>query len=213
MNNLNNNELAKLLNSCSFAAKKHRNQRRKDSERTPYINHPIDVANILARAGITDLDTLIGGILHDTIEDTDTDQEEIRLLFGDNVLKIVLECSDDKSLHKVERKKLQIEHASHISNSAKLVKLADKYSNLLDILSNPPSSWSKEEIEGYIIWGYAVVSKLKGINEKLDNDFELLFKSSGIIFENDVVKLCFPPSVNQLNELLEKYYKCIDKSE
>ena len=146
----------KIIEACNFAADKHKNQRRKDNSKTPYINHPIEVANKLSNCGINDSDILVACLLHDTIEDTETTKEEIKQKFGEKVLNIVMECSDDKTLSKVERKRKQIEHSKEISNEAKLVKLSDKYCNLSDLIKNPPTKWSKQEIEGYALWCYAV---------------------------------------------------------
>lgn len=148
-----------------FAARKHRDQRRKDSEKTPYINHPIGndfififfgyfdtlcdvflfsgVACILAEADITDIKVLMAAILHDTVEDTDTTLDELEEHFGKTVRNIVAECSDDKSLPKQERKRLQIEHAKSASKRAKLVKLADKLYNLRDLEKSLPSGWTE----------------------------------------------------------------------
>src|SRR5437868_2489590 len=122
MNNLKN-----LLDAASFAAKKHRDQRRKGSDAEPYINHPLEVTNLLANVGkITDYDILIAAILHDTIEDTETTKEELTERFGETVCSYVLEVTDDKSLEKHVRKQLQIEHAPHLSHGAKQIKLCDK---------------------------------------------------------------------------------------
>src|SRR6185436_14890407 len=108
--------IAAILKALHFAADKHRDQRRKDEEASPYINHPIEVAEMLARVGgVTDLVTLQGAILHDTIEDTNTTPEELEVHFGREVRDVVLEVTDDKTLEKMERKRLQIEHAAHIS--------------------------------------------------------------------------------------------------
>ena len=132
----------RVISAISFAADKHRNQRRKDIEASPYINHPIALANILANeAGIEDEKVLVAAILHDTIEDTETTTQELADLFGDDVTAIVLEVTDDKSLPKAERKRLQVEHAPTISRRAKLVKLADKIANLRDIAASPPADW------------------------------------------------------------------------
>ncbi|XP_061520263.1 guanosine-3',5'-bis(diphosphate) 3'-pyrophosphohydrolase MESH1 isoform X4 [Phycodurus eques] len=123
-----------LLETVNFAAEKHRNQRRKDAEKTPYINHPIGVARILSHeAGITDIVVLQAALLHDTLEDTDTKPEELETKFGQIVAGIVQEVTDVKSLPKAERKRLQVEHAPHCSHQAKLVKLADKLYNLRDL--------------------------------------------------------------------------------
>ena len=123
--------LAVVLRAAAFAAEKHKNQRRKDAEASPYINHPIALANVLAtEGGVVDPDVLCAALLHDTIEDTETTAEELRRAFGESVTAIVLEVTDDKSLPKAERKRLQIEHAKHASPQAKLVKLADKICNM-----------------------------------------------------------------------------------
>lgn len=195
--------MSRLISAIHFAAQKHQHQRRKDKEKSPYINHPIHVMHLLAEAGVTDEDTLIAGVLHDTIEDTNTTSDEIKKLFGENVLKIVLECSDDKSLDKVQRKRLQVQHAADISFAAKLVKLADKYSNLCDLLNNPPPTWSKDEIFGYGVWCFVICNKLKGVNEHSDKQFKELFDKFKIseIKDEDIPKL------------LEKYYKNIKSSE
>lgn len=127
-----------LLKAIRFSAGKHRNQRRKDSLKSPYINHPIDVAQLLWDVGgVRDVHVLLAAILHDTIEDTRTRPDEIRDNFGDEVLSLVLEVTDDKSLPKPDRKRLQIETAPHKSVGAKLIRLADKCCNVRDIVSTP----------------------------------------------------------------------------
>jgi guanosine-3',5'-bis(diphosphate) 3'-pyrophosphohydrolase len=122
-----------ILSAAAFAAAKHRNQRRKDAEASPYINHPIALAELLAFVGIEDLEVLQAALLHDTVEDTDTSFQELEERFGKAVADIVQEVTDDKALPKGERKRLQVEHAAQLSREAKLVKLADKICNLRDI--------------------------------------------------------------------------------
>ena len=130
--------LTALLTSLHFAADKHRDQRRKSQEACPYINHPIEVAEILSRVGgVTDLATLQAAILHDTIEDTQTTSEELEARFGAEVRRLVDEVSDDQRLPKAERKRLQIEHAPYLSPKAKLIKIADKISNVRDVTHSP----------------------------------------------------------------------------
>ena len=117
----------RIVAAIAFVADKHRNQRRKDAKASPYINHPIDLANVLANEAMVEDDrVLLAAVLHDTIEDTETTEQELTRLFGQEVTDIVLEVTDDKLLPKAERKRLQIEHAPKISRRAKLVKLADK---------------------------------------------------------------------------------------
>jgi len=167
----------RIICAISFAAEKHRSQRRKDIEASPYINHPIALANILANeAGIEDEKVLVAAILHDTIEDTETTAEELAALFGDEVTAIVLEVSDDKSLPKAERKRLQIEHAPTISRRAKLVKLADKTANLRDITASPPAGWSLQRQREYFDWAKAVVDGLRGIHQTLERLFDEAWK-------------------------------------
>ncbi|XP_053768374.1 guanosine-3',5'-bis(diphosphate) 3'-pyrophosphohydrolase MESH1 isoform X2 [Desmodus rotundus] len=136
-------EAAQLLEAADFAARKHRGQRRKDPEGTPYINHPIGVARILTHeAGITDIVVLQAALLHDTVEDTDTTLDEVELHFGAQVRRLVEEVTDDKTLPKLERKRLQVEQAPHSSPGAKLVKLADKLYNLRDLnRCTPEGHW------------------------------------------------------------------------
>src|SRR3982750_482468 len=118
-----------VLQAAAFAAEKHRNQRRKDEEASPYINHPIQLAYILVQADIEDPKILAAALLHDPIEDTDTTLDEREIVFGHEIAHIVAECSDDKKLTKLERKQAQIDHAAKLSRAARLVKLADKIAN------------------------------------------------------------------------------------
>ena len=169
------NNLGKLLQAASFAARKHISQKRKGNDAAPYINHPLEVANLLANLGkVEDFDVLIAAILHDTVEDTETTKEEIAALFGEPVAQMVMEVTDDKSLPKAERKQLQIEHAPHLSDGAKLVKLADKISNIRDVSENPPDGWSDERRREYVEWGKKVVAGLRGANADLENYFDEL---------------------------------------
>lgn len=167
--------LARLLQAASFAARKHTGQTRKGDDASPYINHPLEVANLLANVGnVEDFDVLIAAILHDTVEDTGTKKEEIEELFGENVASIVMEVTDDKSLPKAERKQKQVEHAPHISHGAKQLKMGDKISNITDVMKNPPAGWSKERRLEYIEWGERVMAGLRGANENLEKYFDKL---------------------------------------
>lgn len=131
----------RLLRAASFAAHQHRDQRRKDVGASPYINHPLMLADILASEGsVTDTETVCAALLHDTIEDTKTTPDELRALFGAEIAALVQEVTDDKTLLKHERKLAQVEHAAHISDKAKLVKLADKITNLRDVVNSPPAT-------------------------------------------------------------------------
>jgi guanosine-3',5'-bis(diphosphate) 3'-pyrophosphohydrolase len=162
-----------FLKAIHFSADKHRNQRRKDEVHSPYINHPLDVTQRLWDIGeVRDPITLISAVLHDTLEDTQTTPHEICLLFGEEVLSVVLEVTDDKSLPKQARKRLQIEHAPHISNKAKLIKLADKSCNLYDLLFSPPRLWSFERRQRYLLWTEQVVAGLRGTNPALEQTYD-----------------------------------------
>ncbi len=175
------NNLTTLIQAINFAAKKHRRQKRKGADGEPYINHPLEVLNLLTSVGkVEDFNVLIAAVLHDTIEDTETTKEEITKLFGAEVCKMVLELTDDKSLPKAKRKQLQIEHAPHISTNAKQIKLADKISNIRDVVENPPDGWSVERRAEYVEWGERVVVGLRGANANLEKYFdELLTKARG----------------------------------
>ena len=167
-----------LLKSIAFAADKHKNQRRKDAEASPYINHPIALANLLANeGGIANVDVLCAAILHDTIEDTETTESELNQLFGEKITSIVLEMTDDKSLSKETRKLRQIEHAPRASIEAKMVKLADKICNVRDIIQSPPADWSQERKREYLVWSNLVVNGLRGTNIKLEKIFDVLIET------------------------------------
>lgn len=155
------NDVAELLKAIAFAAEKHRNQRRKDAEASPYINHPIALAHLLATTGgVTDPIVLQAAILHDTIEDTETTHVELAAAFGTKAADIVMEVSDDKALPKQRRKELQVEHAHQKSREAALVKLADKICNLRDIASRPPADWPLERRREYFDFAKRVVDGL-----------------------------------------------------
>jgi GTP diphosphokinase / guanosine-3',5'-bis(diphosphate) 3'-diphosphatase len=166
-------ELALLLKALSFAAHKHRDQRRKDAQASPYINHPIALADVLVNeAGVTDVEVLCAALLHDTVEDTATTPEELRELFGARVAGIVAEVTDDKTLPKEERKRLQVEHAPRLSAEAKLVKLADKICNVRDVAMHPPARWDLPRRREYFEWAKSVVDRLRGADPRLEAAFD-----------------------------------------
>lgn len=163
----------RITEAIIFAANKHTSQPRKDKVGTPYVVHPVAVMSLLSSVGgVTDTDTLVAAVLHDTIEDTDTKGPEIETAFGIQVLAYVLECTDDKSLKKQKRKKLQIENAPHKSTGAKLIKIADKISNIGDLITNKPNGWSVKRVNKYLDWAEKVVAGLRGINKPLDDLFD-----------------------------------------
>jgi GTP diphosphokinase / guanosine-3',5'-bis(diphosphate) 3'-diphosphatase len=169
-------ELNLIMKALSFAAHKHRDQRRKDVDASPYINHPISLANILTNeGGIHDVEVICAALLHDTIEDTATTAEELELVFGPAITTIVMEVTDDTTLQRADRKRLQIEHAAHASDKAKLVKLADKISNLRDVAINPPETWSLERRQEYFDWAKQVIDQLRGVHKQLEALFDAAY--------------------------------------
>jgi GTP diphosphokinase / guanosine-3',5'-bis(diphosphate) 3'-diphosphatase len=166
-----------ILKALDFAARKHSHQRRKDEDASPYINHPIRVANVIWQVGsIMETEVLVAALLHDTLEDTETDYDELVREFGEKVAKIVLEVTDDKKLEKQVRKQLQIEHAPFISREAKLVKLGDKICNVEDVCAHPPYGWSLERKQEYLDWAEKVVNGVRGINPPLEAEFDQVLR-------------------------------------
>lgn len=156
-----NTSISLVLRAAAFAADKHRNQRRKDHARTPYINHPLAVARVLAEeGGVKDLEILAAAILHDTLEDTETTRLELEREFGARIAALVSEVTDDKSLPKQRRKQLQIDHAPMKSKGAALIKIADKICNLRDLRDSPPKQWTAERRQRYRQWASDVVTAL-----------------------------------------------------
>jgi len=162
-----------ILNAADFAAYKHRNQKRKDEEKTPYINHPIAVAKIISEIGnVEDPEVLAAALLHDTIEDTKTTPEELIENFGERVCHLVQEVTDDKTLPKLERKQRQIDHAKEISKDAALIKLGDKISNVTDITNTPPTDWDSNRRLDYFEWAEKVINNCPKVNTSLEKYFK-----------------------------------------
>lgn len=182
---LDGTHLTALLVALHFAADKHRDQRRKNREASPYINHPIEVAEILSRVGgITDVHTLQAAILHDTIEDTRTTAGELETCFGAKVRRLVEEVTDDKQLPKAERKRLQIVNAPLLSRKAKLIKIADKISNVRDVTHSPPTHWPHQRRCEYLDWAEQVVAGLRGENTAVDALFDQALQTGRAILAN-----------------------------
>lgn len=178
-----------MVRALDFAAHKHRNQRRKDRARSPYINHPIDVLTALVlEAGITDSPLLAAALLHDTLEDTDTTAQELIEVFGDEIAAIVAEVTDDKRLPKAERKRLQIAHGPTLSDRAKLVKLADKLCNLRDVHQSPPVHWSIERRRAYFDWAEKVVTALGATHPVLTHALETVLAIGRADLDRDRVQ-------------------------
>ena len=180
MNSSPDADLRRVISALSYAATHHRDQRRKDRDGSPYINHPIALLQILAvEAGVTDADVLCAAILHDVIEDcaaTGAEREaraaEIEAQFGPEVLAIVRDVTDDKDLPQEARKQQQIDHARHLLHGAKLVKLADKTANLRDVAQSPPTGWPLERRRAYFDWARSVVDAIGPAHAGLRKLFE-----------------------------------------
>ena len=161
-----------LLTAALFAADRHSEQKRKDTAKTPYINHPLAVAEVLSRHGVDDLITLQAALLHDTIEDTETQPAELDSAFGAEVRSVVLEVTDDKKLDRAERKRLQIAKSAQLSDRAKIVKLGDMICNVTDVASNPPVDWPLERRIEYLAWTEQVARGCRGVHERLEEHYE-----------------------------------------
>lgn len=219
MNVILQNILTQCIGAINWSAHKHRYQKRKNTEGTPYINHPIGVMNRLISAGVTNPDILCGAVLHDTIEDVGATFEEITERFSYNVSCFVMEVTDDKSLDKVKRKRLQVRNASKKSDGAKLIKLADKLDNLEDLLVQSPKGWSDDIIAGYFVWSYCVVSQIWDVNALLKYALINVFKRAERkyptklrgVFNFDGVYNPNSPRTH-IDVILEQYYDCIESA-
>ena len=166
-------ELVSVLRAADAAARWHAHQRRKGAAQEPYINHLLEVAKLVAEAtGGAEPDPVIAALLHDAIEDQGVTAETIAGEFGKPVAEIVMEVTDDKSLPKQVRKRQQVENAPYISREAKLVKLADKISNVPTISTSPPPDWSAQRRLEYIEWARQVVAGLRGTSPWLEAQFD-----------------------------------------
>jgi guanosine-3',5'-bis(diphosphate) 3'-pyrophosphohydrolase len=182
LGNRNMESLHQVLDAARFAAERHAGQRRKGTGAEPYINHLIEVAQLVSMA-VVEMDAALvqAALLHDTLEDTDTTAAELRELFGEDVASLVIEMTDDKSLPKAERKRLQIEHAPTISARAQTIKLADKVSNLRSLLLSPPADWDYQRRRQYFEWAKQVVDALRSPNPVLKAEFERTYSRFGDI--------------------------------
>lgn len=166
-------DLVRLANAADYAARQHVGQRRKGERDEPYINHLTEVAALLAAATDgNDVVLVMGGLLHDTLEDTGATIEDLRERFGAEVAELVAEVTDDKSLPQQERKRVQVETTPHKSRRAKLLKIADKTSNLRALVASPPAGWTAERLRDYVDWAEAVVRSCRGLNASLEAAFD-----------------------------------------
>ncbi len=173
---------ARVLRAAVFAARVHATHRRKGAAAEPYVNHVLEVAQILAEHGAPE-EAILAGLLHDTVEDSDQDPDPItheRLVaeFGEAIASIVAEATDDKSLPKETRKALQVRNAPKKSDAAKMLKLADKISNLRAIMAAPPANWEHARRVEYVGWAGRVAVGLKGVNPALDALFEATYRDA-----------------------------------
>ena len=165
-----------ILKALDFAARKHKDQRRKGCDAVPYINHPIQLVTLLwEKGGVRDEVVIAAALLHDTVEDTDTSFEELEREFGLEVRQIVAEVTDDKTLPKALRKQHQIDHAPALTPRARLVKLADKIANLTDMMIAPPANWSNQRKYEYVQWGKQVIDPIRGTHADLEHLFDEIY--------------------------------------
>jgi guanosine-3',5'-bis(diphosphate) 3'-pyrophosphohydrolase len=162
-----------VLRAADAAARWHVHQRRKGSAQEPYINHLLEVAMLVAQeTDGSDPDLVMAALLHDVIEDQEVPRGVIAEAFGEPVAALVEEVTDDKSLPQAERKRLQVEHAHQKTDRAKILKLADKISNLRAMAMSPPPDWSVKRRLAYIRWARDVVAGLTGVSPRLEEEFE-----------------------------------------
>jgi hypothetical protein len=196
--------MEEILYTTVFAAEQHKHQRRK-GDNSSYICHPLRVAQILSLAHVRDKNVLMAAILHDTIEDTPTTYEDIRVRYGKQVADIVMEVTDDKQLSKLERKKLQVSHTrnSNMSYEAKLIKLADKIDNCRDLLKVRPVGWTEEDVTDYFVWSYEVVEPCLKLNKRLRCQFLDVYRS---YFSSGNIIIA-PESEDLRHQILDRYYQ------
>ncbi len=174
--------LGVVMRAAVFAGRVHASHRRKGDAQEPYVNHVLEVAEILATHGAP-VPAIVAALLHDTVEDSDTDPEpttlaHIAAAFGEEVAGIVAEVSDDKSLPKETRKALQVRQAPKKSDAAKQLKLADKISNLRAIAASPPRGWDHARRVEYVGWAGRVAAGLRGVNPALDALFDATYRDA-----------------------------------
>jgi len=167
------NEILLMARAWNFAAERHAKQKRKGEAQEPYVNHLTEVAELVATATEgRDVNLVAAAVLHDTVEDTDTLPAELASVFNEDIAALVAEVTDNKKLPKAERKKLQVMHAATKSQRAKILKLADKTSNLRSLVKSPPADWSLQRRRDYLDWAIAVSQGLRGANPWLEARFD-----------------------------------------
>ena len=168
-----------ISEAADLAARRHSGMARKGRGNEPYINHLAEVANLLATATDgADAELVAAGWLHDAIEDTGTTREELAQTFSERVASLVVECTDDMSLPKAERRQRQIEDAPHKSPGAKLIKIADKISNVGARIHSDPTVEERDDLADYSDWATQVVAVCRGGNAWLDTKFDDAVKAA-----------------------------------
>jgi guanosine-3',5'-bis(diphosphate) 3'-pyrophosphohydrolase len=170
---MNAKDLILVSRAADFAARRHANHRRKGASSEPYVNHLVEVGRLLAEATAGEDSALVAaGLLHDTLEDTPTTFEELEAQFGRDVASLVSEVTDDKSLPKAERKRRQVDNAASKSERARLIKIADKTSNVRALAHSPPADWDVGRMIEYVDWAEQVVAGCRGLNAALERNFD-----------------------------------------
>lgn len=166
-------EIVLLARAWNFSADRHATQKRKGEAQEPYVNHLAEVAELVATATEgQDANLVAAAVLHDTVEDTATLPSELASTFNADIAGLVAEVTDDKKLAKEERKKRQVELATTKTDRAKILKLADKTSNLRSLVKSPPTDWSTQRKREYLEWAVAVSQGLRGANAWLEARFD-----------------------------------------
>ena len=202
------NEIVLITRALRFAAERHSTQRRKGQAKEPYINHLAEVAELVAKATDgKDTNLVVAALLHDTIEDTKTVPEELVAEFNSDIAQLVREVTDDKSLSKQDRKKLQIAKASQKTPRPKLLKLAEKTSNLRSIAHSPPENWDTARKQEYINWATQVVAGLKGVNTWLEARFDKALKLAQHALEMENIFVIKNPETDEVMWIGEEALK------
>src|SRR5215468_11061063 len=163
--------------AAELAARRHNGMARKGRGNESYINHLAEVANLLSAATEgADAELVAAGWLHDSIEDTETTREELAQKFSERVASLVVECTDDMNLPKAERRRLQVVNGPHKSPSAKLIKIADKISNIGARILPDPNVEERDDLVDYTDWAEQVVAGCRGGNAFLDQTFDKTVK-------------------------------------
>ena len=167
------NDTVLITRALRFAAERHSSQRRKGQAKEPYVNHLAEVSELVADATEgKDVNLIAAALLHDTIEDTETSSDELVATFNNDIAQLVADVTDDKSLPKQDRKHLQVVNSRAQNMRVKLLKLADKTSNLRSLANSPPENWNTERKQAYIDWAIKVAAGLKGVNPWLEERFD-----------------------------------------